>query len=580
MPIYSDIDLQDPGSYYGGFKEGRVEKFGEASRELSHPYSGDWQGSTFAWRVSDTRRDIRQMLASNTERFWTEPLAVRMTTRANRAALGPPYTVFVGPIINAQPSGPLAYDFTLGDMVSASLLSDRMQVPWRLVRDGFLDQLDAVSEQLDLDQPEPIIYGQHLRVPDVDVASPEGFEITPPLLGTRTIAGVQYHVWLICGHAVSSIPRIRIDIVATAEGTDWLIPTQANHTALFGTSYEDFTSSTFGTTRRYTLLYGVVGNEEPDAVAAGDRVLTVAVHGIETAGDGSGDLITDRFLQYEHFLVNFVANRGAASYQSGAWLTNPTWALMDGAVEIIDSGSFATASAIGLERLPTTGYIGAAVIGGKSGDQSSVLRWISDWNRSCGCQFGVSRQGQLGVTLLHPTQAIKDGAPLYTDATEILKGSFGTGVGYQDQANRIPFRTDYEQRSAQWKTNENVSDLDAITNYAREMLSERREYVFAPGITMSNHLAVLELRRRVHPPRTIRLSGTIGPDPVTGDSIAYRDLGDYIRYEHFAAVAEPGEIRLAQVQSVTVDVGARTATIEALDCDDLIDFDVYEGSPA
>jgi len=120
----------------------------------------------------------------------------------------------------------------------------------------------------------------------------------------------------------------------------------------------------------------------------------------------------------------------------------------------------------------------------------------------------------------------------------------------------------------------------SIDGYEREIPSEIREYPFAPGITHGNHLAVLEGRVRAHPRRRITIDGTVGPDPVTLDSLGYRELGDYIRYTHYAAVGEPAEIRLAQVEKIQVNPGTRKVTVEAFDCEDLIDFDAPDdGSP-
>lgn len=592
--IFSDIDLQDPGTYYGGYKEARVERWGIAERTLSDPWTGSWQGATFEYEASDYDRAQRIALQNEPWRF-RRTRCVRMTNRENRALQGIPYVVWIGPCIDAQPSGRLSMRYTLGDRVASSVVTDEHQIPWRLARDGFLNQLDEIAPTFDYDQPEPIIYGHHLRVPDVDGPSGEGFEVTPPLLGKRTILGTQYYVWLIAGHAVSNVPRIRVQafegspptsvMVETPEGTDWLIPTHAGHTGVIGASYEDFLSSTFGVMRRYTLLYGVVGDgtTPPDLVARGDLAMTVAVTGTEDVGDGSGAAIIDRFQQYKHFLKNYVANRAEQSYQSGPYLANPTYNdPFDGPRPIVDTDSFDECSAIGLERFPVNGdgYQGSAVLGARAGDRRGAPDYIAIWNQSCGCRFGVTHLGALRVVLLHPTDAIKAAAPLYTDATEIALESFSCSFQWNSLANLIPFRTDYEQISGQFKTNDVYRHEPSIADYGDAIPSQLREYRFAPGITPSTHLAILEARVRANPPRLVGLETVVGPDE-TGDSLGYRDLGDYIRYRHFASVGDTiGEIRLAQIIAHQVQVGPRIVRVVALDCEDLIGFDVFDaGSP-
>lgn len=587
---FSDLDDQAPGTYYGGFKEARIQTAGAGERRLSHPTTGEWTGSTFPMGVSDYDRFFREAMATPADRYFiNDPQQVWMTSRQNRAELGTAYTVFVG-LMTLRPVSKLSVDVELNDIVSQTILSDQAQCPWRKIGDGFLDQLLSISESLDRETPEPRIYGSHRRIPDVNPASPNGFVVVPTYLGTMDVTGDAYHVWLIAGHACTDIPFLRVDDDATGdEGSDWLIPHHTNHDAAFGAPYCDFASATFGNMRRYTLLFGKVTDmfaepdamTDPDACASGHKQLTVAVEGVEDIGDGTGELMLDRLQQYKHWLINDVAHRGADCYQSGDWLENPEWDLFDGPVPIVDEDSFDAASAIGVLRLPAVtgspadqaGYIGAAIIGAQAADRSSVRRWIAEWNRSCGVRFGITHLGQMRATMLHPTQAIKDAARLYTDVSEILRDSFGTDVQWPEQANRIPFKSDYEHATSVWKTTDTASADGSIAGYGRAIDGEVREYPFAPGITAAYHLARLESLVCAHPPRIVTFEDTIGPDALD-DSLGYRDLGDYLRFRHFDAVSNSfSEIRLGQIVRHQVNAGARTVQVDVLDCDDLIDFD-------
>lgn len=606
--FYSDHDMQCPPSWYGGFKEGRVQHFGDGERAFSNLFNGDWQGSTFDLVISDYDRKLRRQLASANNRYWTEALTIRMTTRANRANLGTPYTVFVGPIIDIKPQVKLLMGLTLGDIVSQGLLSDDHQIPWRSIRDGFLGELTLVSPALDLDTPEPTIYGEHRRVPDSpgDVPSPQGFQVIPTYLGTEFIGlagspGVfeqEVHVWMVAGHACKEFADVLVwnhdeegglesSISILADG-DWYIPGVGGQPA-----YEDRRSGTYGNLRRYALIKAKIDNPEALGIVAGTFTLAVFVNGVETVGDGSGELITDRIQQYKHFLINYVVNKGPESYQSGNWLTTPSWDLFDGPVPIIEEASFDACSAIGVERLPlpvnfspapdyAAGYVGAAVIGARSSDRSSVRRWLSEWNRSCNVFFGITHLGQIRVAMLHPTEAIRAAAPLYTDAYEILEGSFDVEYRWQDKVNRVPWRADYEHSSGQWKTAGVLSIDTSVDLYGREIVGETREFPFAPGEAMASHLALMEARMRLHPPMVVRLEATIGPNPVTGESLGYLDLGSYVRYRHFASIAEPNVAeRLGFVIRNQVQGGKRRVMIEVLDCQELIGFDapiVYEAA--
>jgi hypothetical protein len=574
-----------PSTWENGRKEDMVAHFGDMVRAASHPFTGDWQGATCPFEMIDRQHVLRAQHASEADRYWLEA-TVRMTTRANRAIEGVPFTVFTGPFVDGQPSERGRWAFTLGDVVSHGMLSDEAQQPWRQIKDGFLQQIVAISENLDRETPEPIIYGRHVRDAE-ETSSPEtdeGIRIVPTYVGIDLIEGIQYHVWLVAGHACKSV-QLYLDGVLRPEGADipiigpsWLIPGQPAWEARFGAPYRDYVSDTYpDQTRRYTLIYGNFGRETPEAVISGESEMTVAVEGIESEGDGSGELITDRFQQYEHFLINYVANQGSGSYMSGSWLSNPTWDLFDGSIEKVDEDSFDTASGIGLMRL-SDGYVGAAIIGAQPGDRASVKKWIADWNRSCGCRFGVNHRGQLHVWLLHPTDTIKAAAPLYTDAYEILEDRFRTEILWDQHATAISYNADFNHVTGAWVTTGVVEDEDASDNYGRTIPSEPREYPFAPGELQAEHLATLELRIRKHRPRYIRLEATVGHDPVTLDSLGYRDQGDYIRYVHFDAVQETREERLAQVIDPGVRIGARVISVVAMDCEDLIDFDV-DSSP-
>lgn len=598
--IIAELDILDPDSYYGGFKDGRVIEF--ADTEL---VSSDWRtgafsgGSTYRYTVSDYDRRYRQQLAGFTDRYWIGNVTQWLINDPARNRLDTAYCAFNGVIMDAQPRPPLALQITLADIVTARLFNEKsadLNVPWRKIGDGFIDQLTAVSETLDRETREPIIYGRHIRTPD-DPQSPEGFRLAPTYLGIDTIAGDDWYVWLVAGHACAAIvdlstyvinddKSITVTSVIAAEGTDWLVPHYAGWTAQFTNPYRDLRSSTYGNDRRYTLIYGKVGNTDPDACAAGDKTLTVAVEGIEPTGDGSDEVIADRLLQYKDFVINYVANQGQSSYQSGSRLDSPSWTLIDGTdVPVVDEASWDDCSAIAIERLPpvpgspiqTGGYIGAAYI--TEGTLPSV---IADWNRSSSTQFAVSRYGQMFVFMCHPTADIKAAAPLITDQEDILVDTFDALIETDGQANAVPFQTDFDHGTGQYRTTGIAQADSSIVNYDRRIMGETRGYPMAPGITMAYHLARLEVLRAQDPPRSVSVDVPVGPDELD-DSLGYLRCGDYFRYRHFASVSDSaGQIRLAQIQRCGVRVGKRHVWAEAIDVEDLIGYDagVTLGSPA
>ncbi len=598
--IFAELDIQDPPDYYGGFKDGRVLEFGDTELVAS-----DWRtgaisgGSTYRYTLSDYDRTFRRQLASFTDRYWIGNETQWLVSPPARNRKDSAYCAFNGVVMDAQPRSPLAVQVTLSDIVSARMFNEKsgdLAVPWRKIGDGFLDQLLEVSDTLDREIREASIYGRHIRTPN-DPASPEGFRVVPTYLGKEDVAGDSYYVWLVCGHACADIldlstyvieddKTVTVTSVIANEGTDWLVPHFGGWNAIFTVPYRDRRSSTYGNDRRYTLIYGKVGNTDPDACVAGDKILTVALEGIEPAGDGTQAVITDRLLQYKDFVLNHVANQGLNSYQTGARLTSPSWTLIDGVtVPIVDEQSWDDCSAIGVERLPLVpgspalqaGYVGIAYI--IDGTLPSV---IADWNRSCSTQFAVNRYGQMFVFMLHPTDDIKTAAPLLTDQEDILIDSFEPRIETDGQANAIPFQTDFDHGTGGYATVGLAEAGSSIVNYDRRILGETRTYPMAPGSTMAYHLARLEVIRSQDAPRFVSVDTPVGPDELD-NSFGYLRCGDYFRYRHFASISDTaGSIRLAQIQRCGVRVGQRRCWAEALDVEDLIDYDapsLSEGSP-
>lgn len=587
---YSDLDMACPSDFHNGYKEGLVASFGDGERMLSNPRDGSRGPATMDIDLIDDRRFREQFAGGAT--FWPGSLAwdVWMTSRANREVKGPAYCVFVGtmkawkPTWGGQKRG---IKVTLADLftqvMSGNTQKDRGLIPWRIIGDSGLvnGELLTVFENLDRGTPETFIYGPHKRVPDVNPASPQGFCVTPTYLGTRDLSGIAYHVWMVCGHATYDIDAIRVDgaNVIADEGSQWLVPHHAGYAAQFGGAvYEDFTD-VFGRLRRYTLIYGLVTDPfadpadmtDPDACAAGHKQLTAAVEGVESGGNGLGVPITDRILQRFHFMVNCVANQGADSYHSGAWLANPTWDIFGASVEKINEASHDTASAIAIERLPSDGYLGAAVIGRTSSDRHPADYWREIWDRCCGGMSGPNRFGQDTYVMCHPTEDDRTNAPLVTDANEILLDSFDVDVRWPQHTNALPFKADLNPATGVYVTTDTATQDLSIEQWD-QIDSEPVEYDFAPGITQSFHLAHMEVIRSDKPPVFIEFQTTT--EEQNGDSLAYLDLGDYVNYRHVASVSNAeDEIRLAQIIAIQVQVGNRRVKCLAMDVDDLVGYD-------
>ena len=209
---YSDWDLQDPPAYYFGFKAARVESFGTATRTLSDPRTGDWQGSTCEMHLTDPARELREALASTPERFGADAfVTVRMVSRPVRAQLGEPLTVFAGPIRRAAPAPPLNFTLLLEDAIGHGMLTDQLLIPQRVVDSSRLPGITLVETVTG--HPVPVLYGVHAR---------EHGAVAPIYLGIESSSG--QHVWLVAGH-YAGVTDLFVDGISVLGlvGSDWWV---------------------------------------------------------------------------------------------------------------------------------------------------------------------------------------------------------------------------------------------------------------------------------------------------------------------------------------------------------------------
>ncbi len=581
---YSDEEDASPAEYYGGYASPHLLDAGEAARALSDPITCEPVPSTFRFTMADPPEGegptlagaLRKQLTSPVDRYWRDPVQHYMTSRANRALLGRQFNTFSGFIADAQPTFPLGWEITLVDLITQAILNNELEIPWRKIGEGFIDSLDAVSDTLDRALPEPILYGRHTRTTDEEPSPPAAWPVIPIYLGLETVGGGQKHVWMVCGHACASV-TIRVDGVDTAEGSDWLIATQAGFIAEFGAGYVDKTSTVYGNVRRYSLIYGDVDSEDAEACALGEKQLTALVEGIEANADCTGTLLTNYYEQYKHFTKNYVANRAHFSYLSGPWLDAPTVDVNGDTVSLVDEDTFDAASAIWVERFGEE-LEGAAAIGFNGGSVQAT-QLIAEWNRGGFVGFGQTQMLRMGIVATHPTQEAKDAAPLFTDATEVLQGTFRTTIQWSNQKTAVRFHGDYSPETATLTTHGLSADVVESERYNKTPLLDMT-LAFVPGLTQCQRVADLLRILLTHPLRLVELREDVEDDEATEvdlNRLAYQNLGGYIRYLHFDAVGGREE-RLAQLVKVGVHATDRASLCQAIDLEDLIDFDMLEAS--
>lgn len=489
---WSKIPIADMDWFYGGFKEPRVLTWGEIARGLSD-YTGASQATTFRWTLADFDRAIRGKFAlqytdpgsnifrsrminaraiddaSRREQQFTEiPQATTHAIGVSRRPFAA-FTMFKGFVSDCKPAAGLTFEYTAQDYLSYSFDDASALFPSRRITaadfPGALStpRSDYTQIPATIGWPVPIIYGHVTDTVVQDATAPGGAlgvgQVPAIYVGTYAIGGLDYHKFLVCGHAVKSIDALYEHGVylpfnlyaGPGAGAEWLIPGQAGWTATFGaTPYEDING------HRYTVIYGKKGLPGPDDAAGFTHgvsstetmPLTLSVQGIEDVGDGSGALIRDLLLQYLHCLVNWVLQ----TYQSGAWLSEPVFTdIFDQGVPLIDASSFFLASQMAKLRLVALGmsgaYEGAFILGASTpraaGPFISTRDVIVLFNRCADVQSGFNRNAQFFVSM-EPTPGslpllTAAPIPLLTAASDILEDSLSITDTKGLMFNYVPY---------------------------------------------------------------------------------------------------------------------------------------------
>jgi len=173
--VWSKIDLPDPASYYFGYKQGRVLKWGQIIRALSDD-RGQYEASRFSWTVIDTDRLVRGLMNVEATRYiFNRQVAIRMISDAYRRLLGTPRLIARGVIRDYKPVSPFLFEFTADDFLTSKFAKTNIdkQIPQRKVNRASFPNCPKDNVGL----PVPIIYGELS-----DQASTTGSPLTKPVV--------------------------------------------------------------------------------------------------------------------------------------------------------------------------------------------------------------------------------------------------------------------------------------------------------------------------------------------------------------------------------------------------------------
>lgn len=522
------------------FVEPALLAWGPITRALSDDYGG-WEVTGFEWEIADVGRELLDLADDAAWRYWQNRVAtLYLIDDVGRAAGDTPMTVARGIVHEVNPVNARVLAFSAEDHLATEFsgahldeLLPRRRIAKSRVAPTAYEEVgwNVAVEGL----PEPIIYGA-VSDQDLDPAVRRGAVPCYPA-GAVDVGGTPWIRFLVAGHACKGIDEVYVDGVAATGryGVDVLAPGHAGWP--HGTPYVDLSG------RRYTVIY-LIG-PDANAAVAGTTTITCDVRGIETVGDGSGDLLTAIYDQWRHWYINFATQ----DWQTGAWLADRQYP--DG-TPYTDAASFATAIASIAFRNASQGYPGAGILG-NNGDVRSKRDWLFAWAASADGFFGWNRRGQFMVTSGEPATPVAT----FTTRDDVVDGLVSATSRLDEMRNVIPisFRRDYVANV--WGVEQLQLVLAAsITGYRRRQEDEPRDLWFVRSAVQADDVGRHFLHRKAHPPRRVRWT--------TGLHGWIADLGDTVV---LSQPDGPGDwsSRAVLVQRVTGQLGEGTVELAGFD---------------
>lgn len=500
-----------PVAMDGCYLDPRITSFGQCVRALSD-WMGAYQGASFVVTVSDWDHVIGALLESGATKYLAQREAILYLHEDTLRRAGyDPLSVMRGIVKQVDLQANRLVAFTGQDYLTAEFgpLSASASLPRRTFDTTHFPALPAAN----VGRAEPIVYGS-IRGTARASGGTHG-PVLPIYTGLETIGGKSWGRFVLAGHACKVVAHLWWCNMVQ----DWyfqngmVLAPGWEHADQGGDDWAQLIGSTlyreFGG-RRYTVVYVRADTKLLSTHLSGTYPLTFDVDGVEDAGDGTGTLITDPVLQYEHCARNFLLG----DYQAGAWLSTPTSSISG--APLMDSSTWTAVA----EQKASDGHVGAGAMGLEN-EREDISTWLERWNLSADVFCGFDRRGRLivsGDDLVTPAVALTD--------ADIHDGTFATPSEWDRLANVIPynFRRDYATAAYESGTLA-VSSASSIAAFGGRRVASTRELWFTRDASTARHLMVQWLRRQKDLPRKITFSAGL-------HALSEIELGDRISVTH------------------------------------------------
>lgn len=401
--------IPDPPSYAGGYKSGKLKPLSGISRSLSND-QGDVIGMSIDLAVDDQDRETRDVLNDPTiAGFDGAEAVINLVSETRRQARGSPTILTRGLVKSYDLGAGLIAGFSLEDILTSEYgpLNSRRYISDRKITRGLFAGMpvDKVGSY------QPIIMGAvgdwgAVAAPNTTASPtiPAEKGILPVVdVGTRTINGEDWIELFVAGHAVKRVdvyaadPTNTFRTAVTSYPFDVLAPGQTGWP--FANVYFDYTDTDTGLVHRVTTIFVRAASVAGQSHLAKQISVAVNVCGMEDVGDGSGDVISGLFYQWQFLCDNYIFT--SPGYYTGSYQSAPFWTIGSPTVAKTDSASFAAAQALSARWVGGEGYQGGFALYGILARE--VMRRFAV---TAFANYGWSQAGQFMVSVADDTMSL------------------------------------------------------------------------------------------------------------------------------------------------------------------------------
>lgn len=363
-----------------------------------------------------------------------------------------------------------------------------------------------------------------------------------------------WHCFLLSGRPCKEFISSYLDGVRIAEGTysaEIAAPGKGNWNTWFGPNeYIEVTAD--GETFRLYMMF-VLQTPISDQIlglnGATQVDFRVNMSGLEDAGDGTGNVVTDGYSQLPIVLKQLAF----PDEPSMAQPFNQDPQFSDGTKKINDN-AFAEAREDAVDVIPS-GPTAARWIS----SSISVQDLVAEWALSLRARVYTDESGQFGACVTNPS-----GGHVYDilEREEVIRGSFGTRDTTQGYGQRVPYRWNprYSPDGSEEMIDEGEEiSTSAISETHEDIPLQTHDLPWRIGVGPARQVAVSILRESEYMPRTINSGSVL-------HWLTQAPLGKRVSLTHSQGLAPGGwSKRIIQVLGKRLSPTGFTVSLTALD---------------